>query len=125
MSPRVYLLDPSGRNYQDFKLLNQELTFEADVSQLPCGMNGALYLTAMSPTGGRSAGNPAGAAYGTGYCDAQCPKSAYINGIANTADLGACCSEMDIWEANVGLLKAPVVGCFSAVSVLFHCCTDK
>lgn len=75
VSPRVYLLDPSGQDYETLKLLNQEFTFTVDVSNLPCGMNGALYLTSMEPDGGRSAVNPAGAAMGTGYCDAQCPKS--------------------------------------------------
>ncbi|KAG9578945.1 family-7 endo-glucanase, partial [Aureobasidium melanogenum] len=100
VSPRVYLLAPGGENYDLLKLLNQEFTFTVDVSNLPCGMNGALYLSEMSATGGRSALNPAGAAYGTGYCDAQCPKSAWINGVANINDNGACCNEMDIWEAN-------------------------
>ena len=83
------------------KLLGQELSFDVDVSNLPCGMNGALYLTAMDATGGRSKLNPAGATYGTGYCDAQCYNtSAFINGVANVNTLGACCNEMDIWEAN-------------------------
>lgn len=100
VSPRVYLLAPGGQNYDLLKLLNQEFTFTVDVSNLPCGMNGALYLSEMSATGGRSSLNPAGAAYGTGYCDAQCPKSAWINGVANINDNGACCNEMDIWEAN-------------------------
>ena len=59
--------------------------------------------------------NKAGAKYGTGYCDSQCPHDIkFIEGKANingwtpssnsantgTGDLGACCSEMDIWEAN-------------------------
>ena len=42
---------------------------------MPCGLNGALYFVEMAKDGGKSkyAGNKAGAAYGTGYCDAQCP----------------------------------------------------
>jgi cellulose 1,4-beta-cellobiosidase len=52
--------------------------------------------------------NKAGAKYGTGYCDAQCPHDIkFINGEANTMNwnngkglYGTCCSEMDIWEAN-------------------------
>lgn len=67
VSPRVYLLDPTGQEYSYLQLLNQEFTFMVDVSNLPCGMNGALYLSAMTITGGRSALNPAGATYGTGY----------------------------------------------------------
>ena len=75
-------------------------------------------------------GNSAGPAYGTGYCDAQCPHDIkWINGEANmevghdddvdddnddvgikdwdgtSADsgvgkYGTCCVELDIWEAN-------------------------
>ncbi|KAK5131019.1 hypothetical protein LTR08_001369 [Meristemomyces frigidus] len=100
VSPRLYLLDPTGNDYSLLKLLNQEVSFTVDVSNLPCGMNGALYLSAMDGSGGRSRLNPAGATYGTGYCDAQCPKSAWINGVANVNDVGACCNEMDLWEAN-------------------------
>lgn len=45
------------------------------MSQLPCGLNGALYLVEMDEDGGISKypGNKAGAKYGTGYCDTQCP----------------------------------------------------
>jgi len=100
VSPRLYLLGPNGKNYENLKLLNQEISFTVDVSNLPCGMNGALYLSAMDASGGRSNLNPAGATYGTGYCDAQCPKSAWINGVANIDNHGACCNEMDLWEAN-------------------------
>ena len=60
-------------------------------------------------------GNTAGAKYGTGYCDSQCPRDLkFIDGKANVegwepssndvnagiGNLGACCAEMDIWEAN-------------------------
>ncbi|KAJ3119004.1 hypothetical protein HK098_005771 [Nowakowskiella sp. JEL0407] len=59
--------------------------------------------------------NKAGAKYGTGYCDAQCPHDIkFINGEANVdgwtpssndanagkGKYGTCCNEMDIWEAN-------------------------
>ncbi|KAK1052027.1 hypothetical protein B0A54_12616 [Friedmanniomyces endolithicus] len=100
VSPRVYLLGPKAENYEMLQLLNQEFTFTVDVSNLPCGMNGALYFSAMDRSGGRSNLNPAGAAYGTGYCDAQCPDNAWVNGVANLGNVGACCNEMDIWEAN-------------------------
>jgi len=98
-----------------FKLKNKEFTFDVDVSKLPCGLNGALYFTAMEPDGGlsESQGNKAGAKFGTGYCDAQCPHDLkFINGEANvkswnatgsdtgSGHYGACCPEMDIWEAN-------------------------
>ncbi|KAF9444923.1 carbohydrate-binding module family 1 protein, partial [Macrolepiota fuliginosa MF-IS2] len=114
---RVYLMADDS-NYQIFKLLNQEFTFDVDVSNLPCGLNGALYFSEMEADGGlaANAGNKAGAKYGTGYCDSQCPRDMkFINGEANvagwtpssndanagTGDWGACCNEMDIWEANV------------------------
>jgi len=101
VSPRLYLLAEDAMNYEPMKLLNQELTFDVDVSQLSCGMNGALYLSEMDMSGSRSALNPAGAAYGTGYCDAQCfTTPPFINGVANLNVSGACCNEMDIWEAN-------------------------
>jgi cellulose 1,4-beta-cellobiosidase len=78
-SPRVYLL-ANSTTYGMFSMLNRELTFDVDVSKLPCGTNGALYFSEMSATGGHSDLNPAGAAYGTGYCDAQCPAPPFING---------------------------------------------
>ncbi|KAG6888695.1 Exoglucanase [Termitomyces sp. T32_za158] len=113
---RLYLLN-SETEYEMFMLMNQEFTFDVDVSELPCGLNGALYFTEMDADGGmaKHPTNKAGAKYGTGYCDAQCPRDLkFINGIANsegwtaspndensgTGNLGACCNEMDIWESN-------------------------
>lgn len=78
-SPRVYLL-ANETTYDMFSLLNKEFTFDVDVSKLPCGTNGALYFSEMEAAGGRSTLNPAGAEYGTGYCDAQCPSPPFING---------------------------------------------
>ncbi|KAG6907917.1 Exoglucanase, partial [Tephrocybe rancida] len=43
---RLYLLN-SDSKYELFKLLNQEFTFDVDVSNLPCGLNGALYFSEM------------------------------------------------------------------------------
>ncbi|KAI1084173.1 glycoside hydrolase family 7 protein [Whalleya microplaca] len=111
VSPRVYLLDEEGDgegekgegeggNYAVLHLRNQEISFDVDVSKLVCGMNGAMYLAEMNATGARSALNPAGAAYGTGYCNAQCPVLPFINGEANLDSHGSCCSELDLWEAN-------------------------
>ncbi|CAE6384801.1 unnamed protein product [Rhizoctonia solani] len=113
---RVYLLADDNK-YQMFKLKNQEFTFDVDVSNLPCGLNGALYFSQMDADGGMAKypNNKAGAKYGTGYCDAQCPKDIkFINGEANVLDwkgssndansgtgrYGTCCNEMDIWEGN-------------------------
>lgn len=117
-SPRVYLLTPGEKEYELLKLTGNELAFDVDVTKLPCGMNGALYLSEMDASGGASALNTGGAAYGTGYCDAQCFVTPFVNGevsnysdpvpeITNLTDVqgniagkGACCNEMDIWEAN-------------------------
>lgn len=108
---RVYLMD-SETEYKMFKLKNKEFTFTVDVSNMPCGLNGALYFVAMDPDGGMSrfSTNKAGAKFGTGYCDAQCPHDIkFINGEANLLNwddttamgkYGTCCMEMDIWEAN-------------------------
>lgn len=68
----MFLLGEDARNYELMRLVNMELAFNVDVSKLGCGMNGALYLSEMDVSGSRSDLNPAGAAYGTGECDAQC-----------------------------------------------------
>lgn len=99
-SPRVYLLDNDSQDYVLFQLLGQELTFDVDVSALPCGENGALYLSEMDATGGRNQYQTGGATYGSGYCDAQCPVQTFKNGTLNTDSAGYCCNEMDILESN-------------------------
>lgn len=83
VSPRVYLLAEDQEKYEQIKLLNQEISFQVDASNIGCGMNGALYLSEMDLSGGRGKLNPAGAKYGTGYCDAQCPRSDFINGVVS------------------------------------------
>ena len=81
---RTYLMEAgSTTRYQMFNLLNAEFTFDVDVSKLPCGLNGALYFSEMEADGGmaKNPTNKAGAKYGTGYCDAQCPRDLkFING---------------------------------------------
>ncbi|KAL2163999.1 hypothetical protein VTH06DRAFT_3213 [Thermothelomyces fergusii] len=99
VSPRVYLLGSDG-NYVMLKLLGQELSFDVDVSTLPCGENAALYLSEMEATGWRGPYNTGGAEYGAGYCDAQCPVQNWNNGTVNTGRAGSCCNEMDILESN-------------------------
>ncbi|CAI4217470.1 unnamed protein product [Parascedosporium putredinis] len=80
-SPRVYLLNEAEDEYEMIKLTGQEFTFDVDGSKLPCGMNGALYMSEMAADGGLSELNTGGAAYGTGYCDAQCFTTPFINGV--------------------------------------------
>ncbi len=107
---RMFMME-SDTEYYLFKLKNKEFSFDVDVSNLPCGINGALYFVEMTANGDLGKGNNnAGAKYGTGYCDAQCPQDVkWIGGTANSQDwdslkgkgpLGSCCAEMDIWEAN-------------------------
>lgn len=113
---RTYVM-ADDTHYKLWNLKNREFVFDVDVSKLPCGLNGALYFVQMDADGGQSkySGDKAGAAYGTGYCDAQCPSDIkFINGQANLLNwkpdpndpnsgdgfYGTCCTEMDIWEAN-------------------------
>ncbi|KIH86576.1 endo-beta-1,4-glucanase celB [Sporothrix brasiliensis 5110] len=122
LSPRVYLLAEDDKNYQLLKLANQEFTYDVDMSKVGCGVNGALYLSEMDASGGRSAANQAGAQYGTGYCDAQCFNTTFINGLANFNNSGACCNEMDIWEANNAATAMTPHTCSDAG--LFQCTGD-
>ncbi|CAJ1416700.1 unnamed protein product, partial [Effrenium voratum] len=114
---RVYMLE-SPNMYKVFKLKNREFTLTVDMFYMPCGLNGAVYFVEMDADGGMKnaelsgGNNKAGAKYGTGYCDAQCPHDMkFMQGKANVkgwnashnppiGNWGACCAEMDIWEAN-------------------------
>ncbi|KAI4908794.1 hypothetical protein J4E90_008530 [Alternaria incomplexa] len=122
-SPRVYLLAEDEENYEMLQLTGNELAFDVDVSKLPCGMNGALYLSEMEADGGRSQLNPGGAAYGTGYCDAQCFVTPWINGVGNVKGQGVCCNEMDIWEANARSNQIAPHTC--STDGLFGCTGDE
>lgn len=113
---RIYLME-SDSDYRMFYLKNKEFSIDVDSSGLPCGLNGAMYFVEMEKDGGMASypTNEAGAKYGTGYCDGQCPHDMkFIAGKANCDDwvpsdndvnagsgkYGICCPEMDIWEAN-------------------------
>lgn len=111
---RTYLME-NDYAYKLFQLKNKEFTYTVDDSKLGCGLNGALYFVQMDADGGKSKYSNAGAQYGLGYCDAQCPHDLkFINGEANVEDwkpsetdpnsgtgkYGTCCTEIDIWEAN-------------------------
>jgi cellulose 1,4-beta-cellobiosidase len=113
---RTYYMESESK-YKMWKLVNKEFTFDTDVSQLDCGLNGALYFSELQPDGGMSEyeTNECGAKYGTGYCDAQCPHDMkWIYGESNSdgwvpsdtdpnsgvGKYGICCNEMDIWESN-------------------------
>jgi len=127
---RLYYLQDDS-HYKLLQLKNKEFTFDVDVSNLPCGLNGALYFVSMDADGGQSKYplNKAGAKYGTGYCDGQCPHDMkFIDGSANILDwkpsgndpnsgtgrYGTCCTEFDVWESNS-----------EASAVTPHICTVK
>ncbi|KAI0398365.1 glycoside hydrolase family 7 protein [Xylariaceae sp. FL0594] len=133
---RLYLMKDAN-TYQGFKLLGNEFTFDVDVSNLPCGLNGALYFVSMDLDGGKSKypTNTAGAKYGTGYCDSQCPRDLkFIAGKANVegwtpssndpnagiGNMGSCCAEMDIWEANSISTAYTPHPCLNSA---YHACT--
>merc|ERR1712072_642098 len=119
---RSYMMEDT-KEYKLFSMLQKELSFDVDLSNMLCGTNAAIYFSEMEKTGNLGANNKAGAPYGTGYCDGQCARDLkWVNGKANsegwtpnTADpynnsgegnMGACCAEMDIWEANM-IASAP------------------
>ena len=69
---RLYLMENEDK-YKMFYLKNREFAIDVDVSNLFCGMNGAMYFIEMDEYGGRGLNhNQAGAKYGTGMyvsCD--------------------------------------------------------
>lgn len=97
---RMYMLAPDGKNYQGFNLLNREFVFTADMSEIECGMNGAIYFVEL-PLDGNVKLNGAGSAYGMAYGDAQMPKDIkYIDSWVNMNNSGPASCEYDVWEAN-------------------------
>jgi hypothetical protein len=93
--PRVYLIEENGvnKNFM-FMLKGQELSFDVELSSMPCGFNAALYFVGMTE-------NEGGAESGTKYCDAQ-------------AVAGVFCSEMDILEANTKAQQYTTHACVDA-----------
>ena len=51
---RTYLMAADNTNYEMLKLKGKEFAFDVDMSQLPCGLNGALYLVSMDQDCGKS-----------------------------------------------------------------------
>ncbi|KAJ6524001.1 cellulose 1,4-beta-cellobiosidase precursor [Mycena capillaripes] len=107
----VLLLDPAStqgapktNKYQIFFPLNMELSFDVDVSQLPCGLASSLSFKEISADGGFSQDplNQAGAGWGTGNCDGRCSTDRqFIHGLPNVGNtLGACCNEFRLWQGS-------------------------
>jgi len=97
---RLYVLASDKSSYQGFDMRNKEIAFTVDASNLPCGLNGAVYFTEMPLSNPYS--SDLTSAFGVNYGDAQCPHDIkYIQGKANVgAKLGTCSNEYDLWEAN-------------------------
>lgn len=104
---RMYLVSEDGTSYKGIDYRNKEFRFTVDVSNLPCGLNGAIYTIEAPLT------NPydsdLDASFGVNYGDAQCFRNIkYVHGDANVdrvmgaseSGYGACSQEFDIWEAN-------------------------
>merc|ERR1711865_338020 len=89
---RLYMMNGEDK-YKMFHMKNREFTFTVDDSEVDCGLNGALYFVQMEEDGGVSKykkyNKNAGAKYGTGYCDAQCPHDMkWIHGRTNFLEKG-------------------------------------
>jgi len=104
---RIYLTD--GKGYTLFAPMAGEIAFDVDVSQVPAGMNAAVYLVSMDRYGNLNSVssdgvmNTAGWKRGLGYCDAQCPTDLrFVQGAGYNKDnkFASCCPEMDLFEGN-------------------------
>ena len=115
---RLYIMDNDDTNYKMFHMKHREFTFTVDDADIDCGLNGAMYFVQMDNDGGKSKyskySDMAGAKYGTGYCDAQCPHGmkwthgrvnvegwvpSETNENAGKGKYGTRCTEIDLWEA--------------------------
>jgi len=106
---RVFVTDPAAGRYGMFNLLGKEIAFTIDISNVPAGMNAAVYLVSMDATGNLGARyadgkeNGAGWKRGLGYCDAQCPRDMkFVQGVGwqSNRSVMSCCPEMDLFEGN-------------------------
>lgn len=93
---RMYLVDSGSEKYLALNMLGREISFDADMSNAGCGLNGAIYFVELPLDGGPNlnSGNPA--SVGLGYCDAQCTSIKFIQGkaagISGFYDTGSCCA---------------------------------
>jgi len=121
---RVHLAGKED-SYKVLALKNREISFDVDVSTLPCGLSSTLTLTPMDPDGEMGIGdNKAGAVYGLGRCDASCTRSVkFSRGQANldgwdaatgTGAMGSCCPELRLWEANKETQSMSLHACASS-----------
>ena len=87
---RSYLME-DDKEYKLFRMLEKEISCVVDMSNMPCGINSAIYFSEMENAGNMSPTNIAGAAYGTGYCDGQraCDLK-WVNGKIDNACVCVC-----------------------------------
>jgi cellulose 1,4-beta-cellobiosidase len=52
---RLYIVDSADSKYEEYKFVGKEFTYTVDMSQIPCGVNAALYRVEM-PAEGKSPG---------------------------------------------------------------------
>lgn len=90
---RLYLLD--NNKYVFPNLINSQISFNIDLSELPCSLNSAVYLVEMKSTNLDI--------YGVGYGDAQCPTDIkyFSDGRVNKYKEQMCANEIDLVEANM------------------------
>ncbi len=120
---RLYLVAEDKKSYQGFDMRGKEISFTVDASNLPCGLNGAIYFVEMPLTNSYSASLDS--SFGINYGDAQCPHDIkYIAGKANFGSAGACSNEYDIWEANSKSMSLALHPCSSGKGV-FKCTSSE
>uniref|UniRef100_A0A7S2R799 cellulase n=1 Tax=Rhizochromulina marina TaxID=1034831 RepID=A0A7S2R799_9STRA len=99
--PRVFLASACSSTFspdifQAFDLRGKTLGFTVDVSSVSCGCNAALYAVHMPAYD--SSNSPTSTSSGDYYCDASAVSGVY-------------CPEMDIMEANTGVLQSTAHSC--------------
>ena len=67
----------SDESYLKLNLMNKEISFDIDLSKVPCGVDANFLLTSAEKDGSMSKTNSAGAKFGSGYCDATCGPRAF------------------------------------------------
>lgn len=119
---RLYLMSANQASYQGFDLRGKEISFTVDVSNLPCGLNGAVYFVELPLKNPYS--KSLTSSYGVNYGDSQCPSDIkYVSGRANFGKRGACSNEYDLWEANSKACSLALHPC--SIQGVTNCTNEK
>lgn len=122
---RLYITNADGSAYQGFDMRNKQIAFTVDASNLPCGLNGAVYFTEMPLRNPYDSDLTSG--FGVNYGDAQCPRDIkYVTGDANIGNppRGVCANEYDLWEANSQSQSLALHPCADSVVGVTPCTSD-